>query len=221
MFRASLDSDSSFVATTLESSSGGGRFRLRYRLAPGVRARTTAGDRVEMAAGWVRIERRGPTFTSWGSLDGESWVLVGEQEIPTLSASLLGGIAAMGRDARSGEYTPLRARLSNIEVVRLAAGVVPGDCNSDGSANIADVVCLVNMLFPGFNLLDRSSPHAPCATDDGNAALLDNSGNAAIDVADIVGLARLLFEGDPPPPGGSPCQLFDTELGCRGHANCQ
>ena len=98
---------------------------------------------------------------------------------------------------------------------------VRGDCNDDGNVDIADVSCLVNVLFAGFNLLDRSSPDLPCATDGGNVAILDVSGNEAIDVADIVDLANFLFGGGPPPPGGTSCQLLDGEFGCPENPGCQ
>ncbi len=96
---------------------------------------------------------------------------------------------------------------------------IQGDCNDDGNVDIADVLCLVKVLFAGFNLLDRSSPDLPCATDGGNVAILDNSGNEAIDVADIVGLASSLFEMGPPP--GPTCELLNAELSCPENPGCQ
>ena len=98
---------------------------------------------------------------------------------------------------------------------------LPGDCNQDGAVNSADVLCLVNMLFSGFNLLDRSVRDFPCTTDGGNLAVLDISDNQAIDVADIVGLADFLFSGGSPPPGGASCRLLDEALGCPEMSGCQ
>ncbi len=94
-----------------------------------------------------------------------------------------------------------------------------GDCNGDGRVDISDVICVVTVLFPGFNLLDRSSPASPCSTDAGNVAVLDASGNETLDVADIVGLASFLFGNGPPP--GPPCELLDRELGCPANPGCQ
>ncbi len=96
-----------------------------------------------------------------------------------------------------------------------------GDCNQDGGVNTADVVCLINLLFSGFNLIDRTTPVLPCETRAGDVAVLDVSANEAIDVADIVALANFLFDGGPLPPGGAVCRVLDAELGCPQNAGCR
>ncbi len=50
-------------------------------------------------------------------------------------------------------------------------------------------------------------------------AILDVSGNEAIDVADIVGLASFLFGKGPPP--GPACESLNPEWGCPENPGCQ
>ena len=129
----------------------------------------------------------------------------------------------VGPDAEFAEILPVA--LNAISVIQFTVEPIPpqtflrGDCNADGNVDIADVISLVNVLFAGFNLLDRSSPDLPCATDGGNVAILDVSGNEAIDVADIVGLASFLFGKGPPP--GPACEFLSPELGCPESPGCQ
>ena len=113
--------------------------------------------------------------------------------------------------------------LGEVEIfAEFATPQISADCNQDGAVNAADISCLVNLLFSGFNLLDRSPPpDMPCSTDGGNLAVLDVSGNQVIDVADIVGLANFLFNGGPPPPGGTTCRPVVEVLGCPENAGCQ
>ncbi len=147
-----------------------------------------------------------------GTRSANQWALFGPRTIPpdpirliTEESGQLVGRGSLGRFVFTLLDNPRRLR---------------GDGNNDGSVDVADVIYLVDLLFAGFNLLERSSPDLPCATDSGNVAILDLSGDETIDVADIVGLATFLFRGGPPPPGGMSCQQLDESLGCSENAGC-
>jgi len=85
---------------------------------------------------------------------------------------------------------------------------IAGDCTQDGDVDISDVVCYVQHLFAGFLLLDRTVAVPPCAgnlASAGNLAVLDVNVSNAIDVSDIVYLARYLFVGGSEPVQGIGC----------------
>jgi hypothetical protein len=98
---------------------------------------------------------------------------------------------------------------------------LPSDCNQDGKLNISDVLCGVNLLFPGFHLLSRTPQAPPCTTGEGNLALLDSNGDSKLDVSDIVYMANFLFLGGRPPTLGVACYGLDKDLGCDMNTSCQ
>lgn len=122
-------------------------------------------------------------------------------------------------------HDPAQAYVGLSEVrfdgVQLPAGPgqLAGDCNQDGALDIADVVCSVNLLFPGFNLLQSAPQDAPCSDDAGNLTVLDVDGNEAIDGSDVALLASYLFRGGPPPAQGSEC--FPAVESCGANAGCE
>lgn len=93
---------------------------------------------------------------------------------------------------------------------------VPGDCNQDGSTDIADVLCYVGMLFKGFLLLDRTPPDLPCASDEGNLAVMDVNGDSRLDTGDVIYMAQFLFAGGEPPTRGLECMFVGEGLNCSG-----
>jgi PKD repeat protein len=99
-----------------------------------------------------------------------------------------------------------------------------GDCNGDGVRDITDVLCYVRQVFRGFFLLDRAVPPTVCAgglQTGGNLALLNINGDATINVADIVYLARYLFASGPPPVQGAGCVAVHPDFGCAAGPTCK
>ena len=148
-----------------------------------------------------------------GTRSANQWALFGPRTVPpdpitriTEESGQLVGPGSLGTFVFTLLDNPRRLR---------------GDGNNDGAVDVADVIYLVDVLFAGFNLLGRSRRDLPCATDDGNVAVLDVSGDRRIDVSDIAGLATFLFGGGAPPPGGASCQALDEALGCRENAGCE
>ena len=77
---------------------------------------------------------------------------------------------------------------------------LPGDCNLDGSVNVADPLCLLGFLFLG--------DHDPVSCGDAagsGEALLDWSGDGRLSVTDAVIALRYLFLGGPPHALGTEC----------------
>ncbi len=113
--------------------------------------------------------------------------------------------------------------LSLGEVQIFAAPVlsqITGDCNQDGELNIADVLCGVGLLYPGFLLLSEPA-NLPCSGDLGNLAVLDTNGDLALGNADLAHLAMFLFGGGAAPNGGAGCRLIDKgSSGCDTNPGC-
>jgi hypothetical protein len=90
---------------------------------------------------------------------------------------------------------------------------VPGDCNSDGTVDISDGVCLINFLFLG------RLPELPCgdgtAQDPANQALSNWLEPDDIDLSDIIALLNWKFLGGLPHHLGSVCRPIS---GCP--SNC-
>jgi len=67
----------------------------------------------------------------------------------------------------------------------------PGDCNQDGTLDLADALCLLETIFRG------DPPDFPCGdgfpTDPANMALLDWQPDGAVDVSDAVSMLDYLF----------------------------
>ena len=81
-------------------------------------------------------------------------------------------------------------------------GILPGDCNADGSADISDAVCLLGQLF----LSPDGGP--PCGAElsaAGNVELLNANGDEGLDLSDAVYFLTFLFLGGPAPAAGTGC----------------
>ncbi len=89
-----------------------------------------------------------------------------------------------------------------------------GDANQDAQLNVNDIVSYVGILFPGFNLLDRTTPDDPCTTESGTIAVLDVSGDGQVDTGDVVHLANFLFSGGDAPAQGDGCFVLAESEGC-------
>ncbi|MCX9076372.1 MAG: PQQ-dependent sugar dehydrogenase [Candidatus Methanoperedens sp.] len=77
-----------------------------------------------------------------------------------------------------------------------AGSRVPGDCNSDGTLDLSDAVCLFGNLFLG-------APEAlPCGNggpaEPGNSSLLDWQPDGLVDVSDGISALNFLFQDGPP-----------------------
>jgi hypothetical protein len=80
---------------------------------------------------------------------------------------------------------------------------LPGDFRQDGRLNISDVAGLLRYLFVD------GARRLPCGDgridDPTNRALLDASGDSAIDPSDAIHLLRFLFSSGPAPAAGRTC----------------
>ncbi len=88
-----------------------------------------------------------------------------------------------------------------------------GDCNDDGSGNIADAIFLLGTLFP-------SGPIATVACDDA----CDGNDDGALNIADAIILLNSLFGTPPtllpPPQSCGPDPTATDPLTCLGSAQC-
>ena len=95
-----------------------------------------------------------------------------------------------------------------LTVPLLPSGLVPGDCNADGTVNISDAICLLGHLFLG------SPTMLPCGDgtrdDPANRELLNWNGDAGTDLSDAVALLGRLFLGGPPHVLGSECRAIGS-----------
>ena len=83
---------------------------------------------------------------------------------------------------------------------------IRGDCNEDGSVNIADPICLLEWMFVG--------------TPSGCLSLSDVNGDMAVNVSDPVSLLLFLFFDhvppvDPFPECGNGMSEADGLIGCE------
>ncbi len=216
MFRDGLRPGSPYGATFLTyRSGGGGTFRFQWRTSENLTASFGGGRVVPSPKGWVRIERRGDKFKGFSSADGTTWsVVVGERLIPRSPETLLVGIAAAGYDrGPSAPYKPLRARISNVDLVPIATEpkLVRGDANGDKLVDITDGISILDFLFLGGRV-------PPCF----DAADADDSGGDSLDISDAVSLFGFLFLGSIPAlpaPGHETCGPDPTTdgLGCAAY----
>ena len=103
-------------------------------------------------------------------------------------------------------------------VVQCAGGglVMPGDCNSDGSVDISDGVCLIAVLF----LNNGGSLMLPCgdraATHPANVALMDWNSDQSLDLSDVIALLNWKFLGGFPHILGVACTVIpDCPTACE------
>lgn len=196
MARAGLEADAAFAAALLEIPAGGSPLlRGAYRLNDRVTARSgTVRERIDEAATWLRLERRGNTLVSLGSVDGQGWTELHAETFAGLPATLELGIGLADQVPASLPRTEFEA--VRIQVSELTLGPLPaepiflrGDDNDDGSVNPSDAI-----LSLEFQFLGRGAPAC--------LAALDTNADAAIDISDpIYNLAhQFLGRPDPPPP---------------------
>ncbi len=152
----------------------------------------------------------------------------------TIDSTTIGGILRGGPShwftGRIDDVRVYNYGLSTEEVEALAAtppdcpevSQIAGDCNGDGDVNVADALCYVKVLFPGFLILS-SSQAAPCDGDAGsagNVAVLDVDGNGGVGIPDVIALVRYLFDGGAPPAQGTGCFPVLESAGCQSSASC-
>jgi hypothetical protein len=90
----------------------------------------------------------------------------------------------------------------------------PGDCNRDGSLDIADGICVLVNLFLG--IPDRLPCGNGTPTSPANLRLLDVSGGGQMDLSDGIYIFNYLFTGGPPPDQGIRCiRIEDCPVGCQ------
>ena len=78
------------------------------------------------------------------------------------------------------------------EVVVDCDGLIPpGDCNADGTVDISDAVCYLNVLFVGLGQV------FPCADEQANTKLLSWNTDNSIDLSDAIALLNYRFLGGP------------------------
>ena len=193
----------------------------------------TIGESSEMA---VTISNGGPCDLTVSAVertpetDSDFTVaVVGDTVIPTG-----GSITALVTYAPSSESAASGALLISsddadtpaVEVTLSGVGDPPrlpqvaGDCNQDGERDISDLICMVKVEFPGFNLLDRSVQVPPCTTDEGTVAILDLNDDAVLNGSDIIHLANFLFAGSAPPAQGVECFGVVEAFGCAQNSVC-
>ena len=86
---------------------------------------------------------------------------------------------------------------------------LPGDCNSDGSLDLSDGVCLLSHLFVG------RPAELPCEGA-GAARMNDYNGDSNVDLSDGVGVLIYLFQGGSPHAEGIQCKVV---AGCPSACN--
>ncbi len=90
-----------------------GKAKFRRRLATGgVTASDGPSAGTTSAPRWMKLARRGTTFTAYLSTDGSTWAAVHEGESVALPSTLYVGIVGL----RSGGTTAMSARFDNVEV---------------------------------------------------------------------------------------------------------
>ncbi|MEM7166737.1 MAG: hypothetical protein AAF581_14820 [Planctomycetota bacterium] len=103
----------------------------------------------------------------------------------------------------------------NIECVQAAPQFQRGDCNNDGTKNIADPVRLLTFLFP-------AAP-PPAALDCNDSC--DANDDGGLNIADAVAMLNVLFPSATPPPTWLAPDLCGADptadgLDCLGYSHC-
>jgi regulation of enolase protein 1 (concanavalin A-like superfamily) len=87
MARATLDPASPDVAVTASPNSG---YRFKYRAASGAattQTQTASSISANFPAAWVRLTRVGNLFTSYYSVNGSTWTVLGSVTLTALPAT--------------------------------------------------------------------------------------------------------------------------------------
>ncbi|MEM7166620.1 MAG: hypothetical protein AAF581_14225 [Planctomycetota bacterium] len=109
-----------------------------------------------------------------------------------------------------------RDLLMSLYLAEFGSGFVfqRGDCNNDGSKNIADPIRLLSFLFPAI------PPSIPLDCD----SACDGNDDGALNIADAVAMLNVLFPVGPPvgwlPPDACGIDPTPGLLGCMGYTNC-
>jgi hypothetical protein len=145
------------------------------------------------------LAERGSPNGPLGFHHSEALVVSGTQ-VPTVDALISyslanpNGPAVALQDQNQKEVGSLSGLVLNIQRAEAGEGLL-GDCNSDGSLDISDAVCVFGVLFVG------SPPEFPCGHSLyslGNRILLDWQQDIHIDISDGIAILQFLFLNGPP-----------------------
>jgi hypothetical protein len=144
---------------------------------------------------------------------GSAWLehAVAMPELP--ASGLLGFAVTAGAAPGAPTITAAQATFCEIELRRAGiASFLRGDCNGDGSLDIADAICTLEWLFLG-----KANPGCHAAT--------DTNADGAVDITDPIAVLGYLFLGGRRPAAPYPgCGLGEAEadavLGCAVTAGC-
>jgi polyhydroxybutyrate depolymerase len=215
MARNSLLPEEPMAAMLLERTAEepGGVPRFRYRERRRSLARTVSGEALPDFTGWLRLERRGSVLSGNYSADGESWTLVGEEDLPTLGDPMYLGLASAAADAGSS-FQALEFRAEGLSVGPVAPPDPQfrrGDVNADETRDISDAITTLTFLFNG----------APETLACEKSA--DTNDDGEIDISDGVALLDYLFQGARAPAEPLEACGLDTtpdDLSCGSFGPC-
>ncbi len=151
----------------------------------------------------------GPSAFYDGTLATHDTLFVGKQE----DESWGGRIDEFRVYSRALSDEEIERVMSGDEDMEPDASFLRGDCNSDGTVNLTDAVCILHRLFQG-------APAPDCI------AATNVNGDATVNLTDPVTLLNALFAGGPAPvepfPDCGPGMLpADEQLGCAKPPNCR
>ncbi len=182
---------------------------------------------------WIVAEQneqfRGQDLTGDGDLEDASLFIHDLSTDVTSDLGFPGDVVALDgdrmvvRSTRNVNHIPLGPeRDSVLRVVKLDQVVRPfpfvvfarGDCNGDGSVNIADAIFTL-----GYAFLGGPAPECPAACDSNGSGELDA-------ISDAIYLLNYAFGGGPPPPHPfGECAISgtteDLKLGCATPVGCR
>ncbi len=121
------------------------------------------------------------------------------------------------------DFSGLESEPSAAAAIVRGGAQIPGDCNQDATLDVADAICILQILFTGQPVGDL--PPGEFACGDGshvhpaNIELLDFNDDeaASIDVADAIAMVNYFFLGGAPHVAGVDCRVI---AGCADAAPC-
>ncbi len=141
MFRESLAPGSRYAALVIGTD---GKLKFRRRTQPdGATSSSGPATGTTYAPRWLKLSRRGSTFTAYTSTDARTWAVVHVPETLPLPATLEVGTLAL----RSGGAGVARATFSHVGIARLPdgwTGIDMGAVGAPGRADYASGVWHVN-----------------------------------------------------------------------------
>ena len=157
------------------------------------------------ADGWVRVERRGVTISSYLSEDGADWRWMGTTDAPfpgvvEIGIGIAGGVGEAGPEV-------FLSSLCEVRLERLVSRFRRGDFDGSGLIDITDVLLLLQYLILGDG--EVICADASDANDDG-----------LVDVTDALFTLLVIFiSGEIPAPGMFECgeDPSDDEIGCGNY----